>query len=111
MSDYVQIITTTDSRAAAEKIAETLVKEKLAACVQVSGPISSTYEWKGKIERAEEWYCAVKTRKDLYTRVEGRIKALHTYETPEIIALPVLEGNPAYLAWIDEVTVNQVISG
>ncbi len=107
MSDYVQIITTTDSRAAAEKIAETLVKEKIAACVQVSGPISSTYEWKGKIEQAEEWVCAIKTRKDFYSRVEVRIKALHTYETPEIIALPILEGNPAYLAWIDEVTGNK----
>ncbi|MCX6582081.1 MAG: divalent-cation tolerance protein CutA [Candidatus Aminicenantes bacterium] len=107
MSEYVQIITTTDSRAAAAKIAVTLVKEKLAACVQVSGPISSTYEWKGKIEQAEEWVCAVKTRKDLYPRVEGRIKALHTYETPEIIALPITAGNPAYLAWIDEVTGNK----
>lgn len=104
MSKYIQVITTTDSREAAGKIAETLVKKKLAACVQVSGPISSTYEWQGKIENTEEWYCVIKTRESLYGKVEEAIKVVHTYEVPEIIALPVLDGNPAYLAWIDEVT-------
>lgn len=104
MSKYIQVITTTDSREAAKKIAETLVKGKIAACVQVSGPISSTYEWQGKIENTEEWYCVIKTRESLYGKVEEAIKAVHTYEVPEIIALPVLDGNPAYLAWIDEVT-------
>jgi periplasmic divalent cation tolerance protein len=106
MTNYVQMITTTDSRAAADKIAETLVKEKLAACVQVSGPISSTYEWQGKIENTEEWYCVIKTRESLYGKAEEAIKAVHTYEVPEIIALPITAGNPAYLAWIDEVTLS-----
>jgi periplasmic divalent cation tolerance protein len=104
MSKYIQVITTTDSREAAKKIAETLVKEKLAACVQVSGPISSTYEWQGKIENAEEWVCVIKTRESFYGKVEEAIKTVHTYEVPEIIALPITAGNPAYLAWIDEVT-------
>jgi periplasmic divalent cation tolerance protein len=107
MSKYIQVITTTDSREAAGKIAETLVKKKLAACVQVSGPISSTYEWQGKFENTEEWYCVIKTRESLYGKVEEAIKAVHTYEVPEIISLPITAGNPAYLAWIDEVTGNR----
>lgn len=104
MSKYIQMTTTTDSREAAGKIAETLVKGKIAACVQVSGPITSTYEWQGKIENTEEWCCVIKTRESLYGKVEEAIKAVHAYEVPEIIALPITAGNPAYLAWIDEVT-------
>jgi periplasmic divalent cation tolerance protein len=105
MNEYIQIITTTDSREIAKKIADTLVQKKIAACVQVSGPISSTYEWQGKIETADEWYCVIKTRKNLYAQVEASIKSVHTYQVPEIIALPILSGNPDYLAWIDEVTL------
>ncbi|NIM17255.1 MAG: divalent cation tolerance protein CutA [Candidatus Aminicenantes bacterium] len=103
MSEYVQITTTTDSKELAQKIAETLVEKKLAACAQISGPITSIYEWKGKVENEEEWYCVIKTRKNLYQEVEENIKALHPYEVPEIIALPIVEGNKAYLAWINEV--------
>jgi len=103
MSEYIQIITTTPSRDLAQQIAEKLVENKLAACAQVSGPITSIYEWKGKVENEEEWYCVIKTRKDLFREVEESIKALHSYEVPEIIALPILEGSPAYLAWINQV--------
>ena len=103
MSEYIQITTTTPSRELAQQIAETLVEKKLAACVQVSGPITSTYEWKGKVENEEEWYCAIKTRKDLFREVEESIETLHSYEVPEIIALPILDGSPAYLAWINRV--------
>ena len=103
MSEYVQITTTTDSRELAQKIAETLVEKKLAACAQISGPITSIYEWKGKVENEEEWYCVIKTRKNLFQEIEENIKALHPYEVPEIIALPLVEGSKAYLAWITEV--------
>ena len=103
MSEFLQIITTTDTKNMAKQIAETLVEKKLAACVQISGPMISTYEWEGKIENAEEWYCVIKTRKSLYKEVEESIKALHSYDVPEIIALPILEGNQAYLDWIDEI--------
>ena len=105
MSEFLQIITTTDTKELAKQIAETLVEKKIAACVQISGPIISTYEWKGKIENAEEWYCVIKTRKNLYKKVEESIKVLHPYDVPEIIALPILEGNQAYLDWIDEVVI------
>ena len=104
MSEYIQITTTTDNRDLAVKIAGSLVEQKIAACAQVSGPITSIYEWKGKIENSQEWYCVIKTRKDLYPRVEERIKKLHSYEVPEIIAVPIVAGNPAYLEWIDDVT-------
>jgi len=106
MSEYIQITTTTDSRELAQKIAETLVEKKVAACAQISGPITSIYEWKGKIENEEEWYCVIKTRQNLYPQVEEKIKELHPYEVPEIIALPIVEGNKAYLAWITEVVKN-----
>ena len=106
MSEFIQIITTTDSRELAMQIAENLVGKKLAACAQISGPITSIYQWKGKIENEEEWYCVIKTRKNLYPEVEESIKAQHPYEVPEIIALPIEEGNPDYLDWITEVVKN-----
>jgi periplasmic divalent cation tolerance protein len=103
MSEFIQITTTIDSRDLAMQIAGKLVEKKIAACVQVSGPITSIYEWKAKIENAEEWYCVIKTRKNLYQKVEEAIKAIHPYEVPEIIALPILEGNKDYLDWITQV--------
>lgn len=104
MSEFLQIMTTTDTKEAAIKIAQQLVEQKIVACVQVSGPITSIYRWKGNIENTEEWYCTIKTRKSLYYQVEESIKAIHSYEVPEIIALPILEGSRAYLDWIIDVT-------
>jgi periplasmic divalent cation tolerance protein len=103
MSEFIQITTTTDTEELALQIAGKLVEKKIAACAQVSGPITSIYEWKGKIEKAREWYCVIKTRKNLYRKVEEAIKALHPYEVPEIIALPILEGYKDYLDWITHV--------
>ena len=103
MSEFIQITTTTDSKDLAMQMAEKLVEKRIAACVQVSGPITSIYQWKGKIENAEEWYCVIKTRKNLYEKVEEAIKAMHPYEVPEIIALPIPEGNKDYLDWITRV--------
>jgi periplasmic divalent cation tolerance protein len=103
MSEFLQITTTTDTEELAIRIAEKLLEKKIAACVQVSGPITSIYEWKGKIENAREWYCVIKTRKNLYQKVEVAIKTLHPYEVPEIIALPILEGYKGYLDWMTQV--------
>ncbi len=103
MSEFIQVTTTADTRELAIKIAGDLVEKKLAACVQVSGPITSIYEWKGNIENAQEWICVIKTSRDLYLRVEERIKALHSYEVPEIIAVPIVEGSKDYLDWMKEV--------
>jgi periplasmic divalent cation tolerance protein len=103
MSEFIQIVTTINTREAAIQIAEKLVETKKAACAQVSGPITSIYEWKEKIEKEEEWYCVIKTRQELYEQVEESIKALHPYETPEIIAIPILSGSNDYLKWITAV--------
>lgn len=102
MTDAIQVVTTTAQKADAEKIAAALVERRLAACVQISGPIVSCYRWKGALERAEEWVCTIKTTAAAYPRVEQAIRQLHPYEVPEILALPVLAGSASYLAWLNE---------
>jgi periplasmic divalent cation tolerance protein len=99
---FIQVQTTTDSSQAAFQLAETLVKEKLAACAQVIGPIKSTYWWEGKVESAEEWLCLIKTTEARYESLEKRIKKLHSYDNPEIIILPITRGSKEYLDWIEE---------
>lgn len=105
MHSFIQVSTTVEKREDARKIAELVVSRRLAACVQVVGPVESTYRWKGKIENAEEWLCLVKTRRDLYDRLDKAIKSVHPYDEPEIIALPIVEGSEGYLRWIEEETV------
>jgi len=101
MTDYIQVVTTTEHREDAERIARTLVERRLAACVQVTGPITSTYRWHGKIETAGEWQCWAKSRRDLYDEIEQAIRGLHPYEVPEILAVPILAGSADYLAWLE----------
>ena len=101
---YIQVATTTDSEEAAKAIAGELVAKRLAACVQVIGPIASTYRWKGRIESEREWLCLIKTRRSLYPKVEKAILALHNYETPEIVALPIIAGSKGYLKWLRDET-------
>lgn len=100
MNRYIQVITTISDKSGAEKIAKALINKKLAACVQIAGPIKSIYRWKGKIETAKEWVCVIKTRKNLYEKVEAAIKKIHPYEVPEIIAVPIAAANKDYLKWI-----------
>lgn len=100
MTEYIQVYTTTHRQDEAQRIAQDLVARKLAACVQVLGPITSTYWWQGKIESDEEWLCVAKSKKQLYDQVERAIRDLHSYEVPEILAVPIAAGNPAYLAWL-----------
>ncbi len=102
MKSYIQVTTTTSTKEEAEKIAQHLVGEKLAACVQIMGPITSTYRWKDKVETAEEWLCFIKTKESLYPELEKAIISLHSYETPEIVAVPITKGSPSYLSWMDE---------
>jgi periplasmic divalent cation tolerance protein len=102
MTDYVQVLTTAGSEQEAEAIATTLVEKRLAACAQVVGPIASTYRWQGKVEREREWQCLAKTEVGLYHEVEAAIRRAHSYDEPEIIAMPILAGSPGYLAWISE---------
>jgi periplasmic divalent cation tolerance protein len=102
VADCCQVTTTVATQADAARIAAALVEERLATCVQVAGPIISTYRWQGAIERATEWYCHCKTTRARYPALEARLRELHPYETPEIIALPIVAALPEYLAWIEE---------
>jgi periplasmic divalent cation tolerance protein len=104
MTDFIQVVTTTERREDAERIAQALVEERLAACAQVMGPITSTYHWQGKIETAGEWQCWAKSRRDLYEQIEQTIRRLHPYELPEILAMPIAAGSADYLAWLDAET-------
>ncbi len=102
MNEHIQAMTTVANRSDAEMIARTLVEERLAACVQIVGPITSVYRWQGKIEGAEEWQCLIKTQAKLFEAVKTAVRRVHPYETPEIIATTIAGGNPEYLLWLDE---------
>ncbi|MCH7752480.1 MAG: divalent-cation tolerance protein CutA [Planctomycetes bacterium] len=104
MTDYIQVSTTTETEHAAQEIAAALVEQRLAACVQVSGPVESVYRWQGKVQQSQEWLCTAKTRASLFPQVETVIRKLHTYECPEIIAVPIADGSDAYLTWLGEQT-------
>jgi periplasmic divalent cation tolerance protein len=106
VSDCYQVTTTLPDQSAAEQMAASLVRERLAACAQVLGPVSSTYLWKGGVERSQEWFCYLKTTLLKLPELQRRIHELHTYEVPEIIALPITHGNEQYLEWIREETKN-----
>ena len=93
MSEAIQVCTTVSEQADAERIAAALVAKGLAACVQVSGPIESTYRWKGQIESSQEWVCTIKTLRSAFEPVAEAIRQLHSYDEPEIIALPILAGS------------------
>lgn len=102
MLEAIQVSTTTADRADAERIAASLVAKRLAACVQVSGPLESTFRWKEQMETVQEWLCTVKTVRSLFPEVEEAIRELHSYERPEIIAVPIVTGSESYLEWIAE---------
>ena len=102
MSDFLQVSTTVPTEQLAQQIAEALVDNCLAACVQVQGPIQSVYRWQGKVEQATEWLCQAKTRRDLLPQIEKMIGQLHEYECPEIIAVPIVAGSEPYLKWLEE---------
>lgn len=98
----VQVATTTSSRENADQIARKLVEEKLAACVQISGPITSFYHWQGTLQEDREYLLTIKTAKKHIPAISEIFSQLHPYDLPELIALPIVDGSPAYLAWIKE---------
>lgn len=101
MSGFAQISTTTDNRDEANKIARLLIEQKLAACVQIAGPIKSTYWWKGEVEQAEEWLLIIKSKEALFERVKKLIKENHSYDVPEILLMPITDGSQDYLKWLE----------
>lgn len=91
----------------AQELAREVVNARLAACVQVLGPVRSTYRWKGDVEVAEEWVCSMKTTSERFAALESFIKSRHAYETAEITASPIVAGSPEYLEWIEDETLGK----
>ena len=102
MSGHVQVLTTVDSEAAAERLARDLVDERLAACVQVVGPIRSVYRWQGAVQLEQEWQCLAKTTADRLDALIEHLRRHHPYDLPEIIATPIVGGSDDYLRWVSE---------
>lgn len=110
--DAILVITNLPDRDSALKLAQHLVGQRLAACVNVLGECSSVYRWQGQIETAHETPVLIKTRTACYDDIEAAVRAHHPYELPEIIAVPICAGSPSYLAWIAaETTADQPVSG
>ncbi len=107
MANYIQVITTVEKQADGLALARLLVERRLASCVQVIGPITSIYRWRGAVETAGEWLCLIKTREDLYEALEAAVREAHPYEVPELLALPVVKGSKDYLEWLDDALKRQ----
>jgi len=104
MTEFIQVFMTAEKKEEAENIARAMVEKRLVACAQVLGPIRSTYRWEDQIETSDEWLCIMKTQKDLFEKLEEGIRELHSYDVPEIVALPIVSGSRDYLRWLGEET-------
>jgi len=101
MTSYGLVLVTAPSEEEAKAIALSLVESQLAASVSIT-PVFSTYTWLGKLERHSEWQLMIRTKLNLFETLEARVRELHSYEVPEIIALPIIAGSQPFLDWIDE---------
>ncbi|WP_031082681.1 divalent-cation tolerance protein CutA [Streptomyces sp. NRRL WC-3549] len=97
---WLTVLTTTDSEDKAGEIARGAVEARLAACAQISGPVTSVYRWQGALEQAQEWQVLLKTTALRYDELEAHLLTAHDYDTPEVIATPVVRGNTRYLSWV-----------
>jgi periplasmic divalent cation tolerance protein len=105
MTDSILILVTAGSETEAETIAKTLIEERLVACVNIVSPMRSLYRWDGKVVDDREWLLISKTVASHFAAVEARVKALHSYQVPEVIAVPIQFGSDAYIQWVrDETT-------
>lgn len=99
---FLEVTTTVPTGELASAIAKALVERRLAACVQISGPVESVYRWEGAIETSTEYRCTVKTTAAAYHRLLAAIVELHPYEIPEVLAVPIAQGHEEYLSWLAE---------
>jgi periplasmic divalent cation tolerance protein len=99
-SEYILVLCACGSEGEAEEIAAQLVSQHLAACVNISAPVRSIYRWQGKVESAQEWLLTIKTSAASFQDLSAAIQALHSYELPEIVALPITDAFMPYLNWI-----------
>ncbi len=102
--EHIVVFITAPNKETAAGIARALVGEMLAACINIIPGVRSIYSWQGKIEDEEEVVLIAKTKKELFSKLSGRVKELHPYQTPEIIALPIIEGSPEYISWLNDAT-------
>jgi periplasmic divalent cation tolerance protein len=102
MTDGILVLTTCGSAEEAERIGRSLVESRLAACVNITPGIRSIYRWQGVIEESAEWSLTIKSRRDLFESLSTELRRLHSYETPEILMLPIADGSAAYLRWMDK---------
>ncbi|MGH7949568.1 MAG: divalent-cation tolerance protein CutA [Candidatus Binataceae bacterium] len=100
------VLVTASSEEEAASIGRTLVEERLAACTNLIGPIRSIYRWQGNVEDEREYLLVIKTRAELYPKIEKRVRELHSYQTPEVISVQILDGSAPYLAWLLESTAD-----
>jgi len=104
MTDKIVAFSTCASAEEAGRIARALVERRLAACVSIVSPVQSVYHWKGAVEETSEWLLFIKTRRPLFDDLEKALRALHSYEVPELIAVPIVAGAQSYLDWLDAET-------
>ena len=98
---YIIVFVTASNKREAQKIAAGLIKQKLAACVNIIDKVDSLFFWEGKIQKAKESLLIIKSKKEKWGRLVKLIKSLHSYTVPEIIAIPIISGDKPYLGWID----------
>ena len=103
-TDYAIVLSTCANKREAERIAERLVTDGAAACVNIIEKVTSIYRWKGKVEKSQECMLVIKTRAELTDRVEGAIRRLSSYDCPEVVVLPIADGSEDYFAWISDET-------
>ena len=101
-TEAIQVTTTTAERKDAEALAKAVLDKRLGACVQISGPIDSSYWWNNRLETAREWTLTIKTRRDLYKPLEKLLLELHPYDQPEIIGTALIEISGGYKKWLNE---------
>ena len=104
MTDKIVVFTTCGSEEEARKLAAALVEKHVAACVNITAPVTSVYRWKGLVEEAKEWMLVIKSRRERFDELRVMLEGAHSYELPEVLALPVVEGSPNYLAWVEAET-------
>ena len=100
---FIIVMVTTANKQEAENIAQNLLEARLIACANILGPISSHFHWEGKIERAEEYLLLMKSRSGLFKTLAEKVRFIHSYEVPEVIAVPIVNGSAAYLNWLGSV--------
>lgn len=104
MSEHLQVETTTDSRDEAGALAKSVVQARLVACAQITGPITSTYWWDDQVEQDEEWLVLMKTSADRLDALTSHINEHHSYDVPEVVAVPITGGSSGYLSWVTDET-------